>query len=149
MQNTNGHGSRRAILYARVSADRTAPRPFDTRTGLPLPARAGVRRVRLHAEGNSKTREVAAWEANSLAEFSSGWLSINGEGAASHQALVFGAWQEEGIGAVGTLTRTATGRTTPPLAPTSEDHDATRLLRSKPPTRWGSTRSSGHWERSS
>jgi hypothetical protein len=32
MQNTHGYDSRRAILYARVSADNLAPGPLHTRT---------------------------------------------------------------------------------------------------------------------
>ena len=65
------------------------------------------------------------------------------------QQLVYGAWKEERIGAGGTLMRTARGCATLPLAPTLDAlHDATRMSRSKPPTRWVYTRSSGCWKRS-
>jgi hypothetical protein len=204
MQNTNGHGSRRAILYARIPTDErarsgynlaqqleelrehtarggyevleevvdpgqsgaslerpsmdrvrdlgaaggvsaplaTGPGLLHTRTGLPLPAQAGVRGARLQDEGPSTTRETAARKANSPTESSPSWPSMNEHSAAPHQPLVCGAWKEERIRAEGTLTRTVRGCATPPLAPTLDaPPDATRLLRSKPLTRWVSTRS--------
>ena len=150
MQSTNDYGSRRASLHARVSADGAAFGPLHTRTGLPLPARAGVRRARLHAEGTSKTREKPARKANPPTGPVLRWPSMNEHGAAPHQPLIRGAWKEEGIGTEVTLTRTVRGRTTTSPASTSgAPHDATRPSRSKPPTRWGSTRSSVRWKWSS
>ena len=70
--------------------------------------------------------------------------------AAPHQPLVCETWKEEKIKAEGTLMRTARGCATLLLAPTLDaPPGATQLPRSKPPTRWVSTRSLRQWKRSS
>ncbi len=152
MQNIDSYVPRKAILYARVSTDGAGPGPLHTRLGSPLPARAGHRGARLQAEGISKTRKAEVRKTNSSTGSSPSWPSMNRHGAAPPQPLGCGTWKEEGIGAEGTLARTARAWTPPPLlAPTLDAlSKATRMPRSKPPTRWVvSTRSSGRWKWSS